>query len=82
MTRRSWIGIHSDVTQKRQCVLASVVRGTVYAQRKPKVPDEADEVLKRLIDEEYTRHPFYGIRKMVCTWDGAATGSTANGRSA
>jgi hypothetical protein len=29
MTRRSWIGIHSDVTQKRQCVLASVVRGTV-----------------------------------------------------
>ncbi len=33
MTRRSWIGVHSDVTQKRQCVLASVVRGTVYAQR-------------------------------------------------
>ena len=65
MTRRSWIGIHSDVTQKRQCVLASVVRGTVYAQRKPKSPDEGDEVLKRLIDEEYTRHPFYGSRKMV-----------------
>ena len=65
MTRRSWIGIHTDVTQKRQCVLASVVRGTVYAQRKPKSPDEGDEVLKRLIDEEYTRHPFYGSRKMV-----------------
>ena len=26
---------------------------------------EVDEVLKRLIDEEYTRHPFYGSRKMV-----------------
>lgn len=65
MTRRSWIGVHSDVTQKRQCVLASVVRGTVYAQRRPKSPDEGDEVLKRLIDEEYTRHPFYGSRKMV-----------------
>jgi putative transposase len=65
MTRRGWIGIHGDVTQKRQCVLASVVRGTVYAQRKPKLPDEGDEVLKRLIDEEYTRHPFYGSRKMV-----------------
>ena len=65
MTRRSWIGIHTEVTQKRQCVLAGVVRGTVYAQRKPKSPDEADEVLKRLIDEEYTRHPFYGSRKMV-----------------
>jgi putative transposase len=46
-------------------VLASVVRGTVYAQRKPKSPDEGDEVLKRLIDEECTRHPFYGSRKMV-----------------
>ena len=65
MTRRSWIGVHDDVTQKRQCVLASVARGTVYAQRKPKVPDEGDELLKRLIDEEYTRHPFYGSRKMV-----------------
>ena len=65
MTRRSWIGVHDDVTQKRQCVLASVVRGTVYAQRKPKAPDEGDELLKRLIDEEYTRHPFYGSRKMV-----------------
>ena len=65
MTRRSWIEVHSDVTQKRQCVLASVVRGTVYAQRKPKSPDEGAEVLKRLIDEEYTRHPFYGSRRMV-----------------
>ena len=65
MTRCSWIGIHTDVTQKRQCGLASVVRGTVYAQRKPKSPDERDEMLKRLIDEEYTRHPFYGRRQMV-----------------
>ena len=47
MTRRSWIGVHAEVSQKRQCVLASVVRGTVYAQRKSKSPDEGDEVLKR-----------------------------------
>ena len=65
MTRRSWIGVDGGVTQKRQCVLAGVARGTVYAQRKPKSPNEGDEVLKRLIDEEYTRHPFYGSRKMV-----------------
>jgi HTH-like domain/Integrase core domain len=32
---------------------------------KPKVANEGDEVLKRLIDEEYTRHPFYGARRMV-----------------
>ena len=65
MTRRNWIGVHAHVSQKRQCVLASVVRATVYAQRKPQSPGEGDEVLKRLIDEEYTRHPFYGSRKMV-----------------
>ena len=35
----------ADVTQKRQCMLVGVVRGTVYAQRKPKSPAEGDEVL-------------------------------------
>jgi putative transposase len=46
-------------------VLAGVSRSTVYVKRKPLVFVESDEVLKRLIDEEYTRHPFYGSRKMV-----------------
>jgi putative transposase len=65
MNGRSWIGIHPYVTQKRQCVLASVVRATVYVQRKPKAARDSEVMLKRLIDEEYTRHPFYGSRKMV-----------------
>ena len=65
MTRHSWIGVHAEVTQKRQCVLAGVARATVYAQRKPKVLDASDELLKRLIDEEYTKRPFYGTRRMV-----------------
>jgi len=65
MMRRAWIGAHADVTQKRQCVLAGVSRTTVYVKRKAVLFVEADEVLKRLIDEEYTRHPFYGSRKMV-----------------
>ena len=46
-------------------MLADVSRTTVYVKRKPVVFVESDEVLKRLIDEEYTRHPFYGSRKMV-----------------
>lgn len=58
MIRHAWIGAHADVTQKRQCVLAGVSRTTVYVKRKPQVFVESDEVLKRLIDEEYTRHPF------------------------
>jgi len=27
--------------------------------------DESNLLLRHLIDEEYTRHPFYGSRKMV-----------------
>ena len=65
MIRRDWICAHAGITQKRQCVLAGVSRTTVYAKRKPVGFVEVDEVLKRLIDEEYTRHPFYGSRKMV-----------------
>ena len=65
MTRRSWIGVDTEVTQKRQCVLASVARATVYAQRSPKPAKASDALFKHLIDEEYTRHPFYGSRKMV-----------------
>jgi hypothetical protein len=49
MIRHAWIGGHADVTQKRHCV--------VFV--------ESDEMLKRLIDEEYTRHPFFGSRKMA-----------------
>ncbi|MER2517956.1 MAG: hypothetical protein ABTR92_16460 [Candidatus Accumulibacter phosphatis] len=40
-------------------------RATVYAQRRPPVVDGSDLVHSRLIDEEYTRHPFYGTRRMV-----------------
>jgi len=29
------------------------------------VADETELLLLRLLDEEYTRHPFYGSRKMV-----------------
>ena len=37
----------------------------MYAHQKPKVADQADRLLSRLIDEEYTRHPFYGTRRMA-----------------
>ena len=40
-------------------------RATVYAQRVPKRASEQDLELLRLIDEQYTRRPFYGSRKMV-----------------
>ena len=49
----------------RQCELADVSRATVYAQRASKPTSEQDLELLRLIDEQYTRRPFYGSRKMV-----------------
>ena len=69
MTRLGWVGKTEPIALARQCVLAGVARATVYAQQKAALRIAAgvhcDEVLKRLIDEEYTRHPFFGSRKMV-----------------
>ncbi len=49
----------------RQCELTGVSRATVYARREPAPASEQDLELLRLIDEQYTRRPFYGSRKMV-----------------
>lgn len=65
MMRQDWIDKGDEVAVRRQCALAGVARATLYAQQKPKALDENDELIKRLLDEEYTRHPFYGTRRMV-----------------
>lgn len=65
MMRQAWISHGGAVCVAQQCVLATVSRATVYAHQKPKPVDEMDLLHSRLIDEEYTRHPFYGSRKMV-----------------
>ena len=48
-----------------QCELAGVARSTAYAPRRLAEPDPGEMELLALIDAEYTRHPFYGSRKMV-----------------
>ena len=67
MIRREWIEREDPLPVVQQCVLAGVSRATVYAQQKPKpkLVDESDLLHSRLIDEEYTRHPFYGSRRMT-----------------
>ena len=65
MSRRAWNDSGDAVAVVRQCALAGVSRATVYARRHPKSMDEIDLLLSGLIDGEYTRHPFYGSRKMV-----------------
>ncbi len=51
-----------ELSVRRQCELLGVNRSSLYYP----VPVRDDEtlLLMRLIDEEYTRHPFYGTRRM------------------
>ena len=65
MTRKAWIDQRDAVAVVQQCALAGVSRATVYSHRQPRAVDETGLLLSRLIDEEYTRPPFYGSRKMV-----------------
>lgn len=65
MIRQGWIYPGDAVALVQQCVLAGISRATVYAQQKLKPVDEVDLLHSRLIDEEYTRQPFYGTRRMV-----------------
>jgi len=71
MTRQQWIGTGENVSVVRQCALAGVSRATVYAHKKPIPADATDLLLSRLIDREYTRHPFYGSRRMAVFLGGA-----------
>lgn len=65
MIRQAWIDPEGDVSIFQQCILAGVSRATYYARQEPKAIDANDLLYSRLIDEEYTRHPFYGSRRMV-----------------
>lgn len=51
----------------QQCKLLKVTRSVVYAQKKrlANTVDETESMLLQLLDEEYTRHPFYGSRRMT-----------------
>lgn len=49
----------------RQCELAGVTRSTFYALHLTVEPDELELTLLKEIDAEYTRHPFYGSRKIT-----------------
>lgn len=54
---------HADLSVYQQCELLGLSRSSLYYQAQP--VDEVTLLLMRLIDEEYTRHPFYGTRKMT-----------------
>lgn len=63
--KRACVQPDEDLSIVRQCELLSLPRSSYYrpVSDSPKVSFE-DLKLMRLIDEEYTRHPFYGSRKI------------------
>ncbi len=63
--RRSWIErSHSVLSISSQCALAGVNRSSWY-YHPTRVESEQNLALMRLLDEQYTRTPFYGVRKMT-----------------
>ncbi len=54
---------HSQIPIHRQCQLLGLSRSGYYY--KPKGESAYNLQLMRLIDAEYTEHPFYGARKLT-----------------
>lgn len=62
--RWKWIDPHKGaLSLKRQCLVLGLARSSWYYQSV--VASAADSVLLNLIDEEYTKRPFYGSRKIL-----------------
>ncbi len=63
--RRRWIGKSNGISIQRQCELAGLSRSGHYYR--PAGESALNLELMRRIDEQYTRTPFYGSRRMtVC----------------
>ena len=54
---------HADLSVRRQCELLGVNRAGLYYE--PVGESEENLLLMRLLDEQYTRAPFYGSRRMT-----------------
>jgi putative transposase len=54
---------HPELSVRRQCELLGLPRSTLYYHPAPETADNLR--LMRLLDEEYTAHPFYGSRRLT-----------------
>lgn len=54
--------MHPQISIARQCELLGISRSGYYYQSQGE--SDLNQTLMRLIDVEYTRHPFYGYRKI------------------
>ena len=53
----------SQLSVRRQCELLGLNRSTLYYEPAPETA--ANQALMKLMDKQYTDHPFYGSRKMT-----------------
>jgi putative transposase len=54
---------HPELSVRRQCELLGLSRSSLYYQA---APESAENLrLMRLLDEEYTAHPFFGSRRLT-----------------
>ena len=60
--RRQLIETHKDISKWRQCELLGLSRSSLYY--KPQGLSNYNLELMNLLDEQYTRTPFYGVLKM------------------
>src|SRR5208283_4348430 len=62
--RRQWINPeHSELSVRQQCQLLVLPRSSYYYQVEPE--SATNLAYMRLLDEEYTRHPFYGVQRLT-----------------
>lgn len=67
---------HPQLCIRRQCELLGLAASSYY--HRPEPVDAEDLELMRLLDEEYTRHPFYGVERM--TWQLRQLGHRVNSK--
>lgn len=60
--RRMMVSKQTDLSMSRQCRLLSIHRSGLYYR--PCAESEENLVVMRLLDEQYMRTPFYGIRRL------------------
>ncbi len=63
--RLGWIEpAHPWLSVRQQCQLLALNRSSVYYTPRPKIFSDAQLMLLRLVDEIYTKYPFFGTRQM------------------
>ncbi len=64
MEKRAWIEPEQpSISIQRQCELIGLSRSSYYYRLQGESPENL--MLMRKIDEEFTRHPFYGVERMT-----------------